>query len=164
MEWKFQLGLVKPWGNFSSVYRDEIFSYNHNSVFTLLRLIHEMKSHHGLTSWNFNSGWNSPPYNRPSNVELFAKIISNVRKRLHLRCLTGFWKCLCCVRDNYLYINFPTQPFLLPSCLWWFKAFFTFPISHETHTPAHWQQNRIGKVGDIFQSFPTYLRDRNHRY
>ena len=32
MEWKFQLGLFKPWGSFSSVYRDEIFAYNGNSV------------------------------------------------------------------------------------------------------------------------------------
>ena len=29
------------------------------------RLTWEMKSHHGLTSRNFNPGWNFPPYNPP---------------------------------------------------------------------------------------------------
>ena len=67
-------------------------------------------------------------------MELLAKIFGHVRKRLHLRCLTGFWICLCYVRDNYLSVSFPTQPFLLLS-LWWFKAFYfsTFPIFHKTH-------------------------------
>ena len=71
-------------------------------------------------------------------MELLAKIFIHVCKRLHIRCFTGFWMCLCCVRDNYLSVNFPTQPFLLPSSLWWFKAFYfsTFPIFHETHTHA----------------------------
>ena len=36
MERKFQLGLFKPQENFSSVYHDEIFAYNCNSIFTLL--------------------------------------------------------------------------------------------------------------------------------
>ena len=68
-------------------------------------------------------------------MEFLAKIFSHVRKRLRLRCFTGFWMCLYCVRDNYLTVNFPTQHFLLPSSLLWFKAFYfsTFPIFYETH-------------------------------
>ena len=38
MEWKSELDLFKPWGSFSSVYRDEICGYNRTSVFTLLSL------------------------------------------------------------------------------------------------------------------------------
>ena len=38
MEWESQLGLLKPWGNFSSVNRDQIFAYNRNSIFTLSSL------------------------------------------------------------------------------------------------------------------------------
>ena len=106
--------------------RFTVMKFSHIIVILFLhccRLTWEMKSHQGLTSWNFNLGWNSPPYNWP------------------LRCLTGFWMCLCCVRDNYLSVKFPTQLFLLLSCLWWFKAFSfsTFPIFHKTHTPARWQ-------------------------
>ena len=93
------------------------------------RLTCEMKSHHRLTSSNFNPGWNSPPYNPPLGWSFLWRKFSNSRKRLHLRYLTGFWMCLCCVRDIYLSVNFPTQHFLLLSCLWWFKAlfFFNFP-------------------------------------
>ena len=47
--------------------------------------------------------------------------------------------CQCCVRDNHVSVNFPTQPFLLLSCLCRFKAFSgsTFLIFYETHTPAN---------------------------
>ena len=38
MEWKFKLGLFKSWLNFCSIYRDEVFEYNRNSIFTLLSL------------------------------------------------------------------------------------------------------------------------------
>ena len=57
MEWKFQLGLFKSWLNFCSVYRDEVFEYNRNSIFTLLSLtmrdeissrFNELKFHPGL--------------------------------------------------------------------------------------------------------------------
>ena len=57
MEWKFQLGLFKSWLNFCSVYRDEVFEYNCNSIFTLLLLtmrdeispqFNELKFHPGL--------------------------------------------------------------------------------------------------------------------
>ena len=47
-----------------------------------------------------------------------ALALSNVRKRLRLRCPTGFKMYQCCVRENYLSVNFPTQPFLQLSCLW----------------------------------------------
>ena len=121
--------------------RFTVMKFLHTIVILFLhccRLTCEMKSHHGLTSWNFNPGWNSPPYNPPLRWGFLQKVNSNFRKSFLLRCLIGFWMCLCCVRDNYLSINFPTQPFLLLSCLWWFKAFSfsTFPIFHETHTPA----------------------------
>ena len=36
MEWKFQLGLFKLRLNFCSLYRDEVFECNCNSIFTLL--------------------------------------------------------------------------------------------------------------------------------
>ena len=43
-----------PWRGF--------FAYNRNCY--CCRLAWEMKFHdHGLTTWNFNSGWNCPPYN-----------------------------------------------------------------------------------------------------
>ena len=57
MEWKFQLGLFKSWLNFCSVYRDEVFEYNRNSIFTFLSLsirdeisswFNELKFHPGL--------------------------------------------------------------------------------------------------------------------
>ena len=57
MEWKFQLGLFRSWLNFCSVYRDEVFEYNRNSIFTLLSLtmrdeissrFNELKFHPGL--------------------------------------------------------------------------------------------------------------------
>ena len=41
-------------------------------------------------------------------MELLPKIFSHVRKRLHLRPLSGFWMCPCCVRNNYLSVNFFT--------------------------------------------------------
>ena len=139
MEWKFQLGLVKPWGNFSSVYRNEIFAYNHNSIFTLLRLTYEMKSHHGLTNWNFNYGWNSPPYNWPPNMELFAKIISNVRKRLHLRCLTGFWKCLCCVREFSYTTFFVAFLFVVIQNFFYFSNFPWNSYTCTLATKSYWK-------------------------
>ena len=93
--------------NFSSVCsnRGEI-----SAQFTKMKLSHiiviqflhccpltcKMKSHHSVTSWNFN--------------------FSHVRKRLHLRYLTWFWMCLCCVRDTHLSVIFATQSFLLLFC------------------------------------------------
>ena len=64
------------------------------------RLTCEMKSHHGLTSWNFSLGWKYPRNH------------SHFHKRLHLTCLTGFCLRLCCVRDDNLSANFPTQLYL----------------------------------------------------
>ena len=46
-------------------------------------------------------------------MQLFAKIISRVHKRFHLRFLTGFGMFLCCMHDNYIFINFSIEPFLL---------------------------------------------------
>ena len=62
-----------------------------------------------------------------------ALALSHVHKRLHLRCLTEFW-----VRDNYLSVNFPSQPFLLLSCFWWFKTFFHTPALQLT-TKSYWE-------------------------
>ena len=40
MGWKFQPGLLKPWSNFGSVCRDEIFAhYNRDSIYTLFSII-----------------------------------------------------------------------------------------------------------------------------
>ena len=96
-------------------------------------------------------------------MELLAKIFSHVRKRLHLKCLTVFWMCPCCVRDNYLSVNFSTQPFLLLSSLWWFKFFifqlfrFSMKLMKPIHLHYNWQQNRVGKMGDIFQPVRPYV-------
>ena len=38
MEWKFPLGLFKPWSNFSSIYCNKISACNCNSIFMLLSL------------------------------------------------------------------------------------------------------------------------------
>ena len=64
-----------------------------------------------------------------------ALVLRHVHKRPHLRCLTGFQMCQCCIRDNYLFVNFPAQCFVLLSCFWWFKAFsfLTFPFFYEAH-------------------------------
>ena len=139
MEWKLQLGLFKPWGNFSSVYCDETFAYNRNSISTLLSLNMWDEISLRFNELKFQPRLKFSTIKSTPKIEIFAKMISNVCKRLHLRCLPGFWMCLCCVRDNYLSVNFPTQPFLLLSCLWWFKAFSfsTFPIFHKTHAAAH---------------------------
>ena len=75
--------------------------------------------------------------------------------------------CQCCPRDNYLSVNFPTQPCLLFSCLGLFKVFpfSTFPTFYETYTPAlQLAKNRIAKIGDIFQLVPKQFKDRNRRY
>ena len=49
-EWKFQLGFFKPWWNFNLVYRDEVFAYNRNFIFTLLSLnIRDEISHYDKT-------------------------------------------------------------------------------------------------------------------
>ena len=92
----------------SSVYHDEIFASNSNFFFTFCRLTCETKSHHSLTSRNFNLGWNSPPYNPPLIWSFLHKISNSFSKRLLLRCLSGFRMRLYCVRYNYLPVNFPT--------------------------------------------------------
>ena len=127
MEWKFQLDLLNSWWNFSLVYREEFFARNHNSIFmwSLLNIQDEISS-----KMKFQLG-------SAFKIELFVKITIRFHKRLHLRCFTGFWMCLCCEYDNYLSVNFPTQPYLL-LCLWWFKvlSLSIFPIFYETLTPA----------------------------
>ena len=137
-KWKFHLGLFKSWWNFSSVYREETFSYNRNSIFTLLPLNMRDEISSRFNELIFQPGLNFSTIQSSPKMELFEKIINHFRKRLHLRCLTEFWMCLCCVSDNYLAVNFPTQPYLLLSCLLWVKAlsFSIFPIFHETHALA----------------------------
>ena len=95
----------------------------------------EIESHHGSMSWNFIPGLKSW-YKQPLWWSCFAKMVNHLCKRLHLGCLTGFWMCLCCVHDNYLFVKFLIQPFSWFQ--WWFKAssFSTFSIFHETHTLA----------------------------
>ena len=85
-------------------------------------------------------------------------LFSHICKRLRPRWLTGFWMCLCCVRDNYLSVNCSTRSLLLRSSSWWFKAFHfsTFPISyetHEAHTPGvKLTTKSCWKEGDLFPS------------
>ena len=134
MEWKFQLGLLKPWGNFSSVYRDEIFTYNRNSIFALLSLNMWDEISSRFNELKFQPRLKFSTIKSARKMKLFAKIIINVCKRLHLRCLTGFWMCQCCVRDNYLSVNFLTQLFLL---LCGDSKLFRFSI--KLIPPAHWQ-------------------------
>ena len=59
-------------------------------------------------------------------MELFAKIISHVRIRLCLRCLTRFWMYMCCVRDNYLSVNFSIQPLFVTFLFAVMQSFFFF--------------------------------------
>ena len=93
-------------------------------------------------------------------MELSAKIFSPVRERLSLRCLTGFWMCLCCVCENYLSVDFPTQPFRY-FLLWGDSKLFIsqlFRFSMELiHLHYSWQQNRVAKIGDIFQSVRPWV-------
>ena len=68
------------------------------------------------------------------------------------------------LRDNYLSLHFPTQPYLLlflvfsrESKLFLFQLFrFSMKLIHLHY---NWQQNRIGKFDAIFQSISTQLRD-----
>ena len=130
-------------------------------------LIYEMKSHDGLTSWNFSLTSKSS-YNQTLRS---SKIVNNFCKRLHLRCWAGFWMRLCCVLDNYIPVIFSKPPYLLLSltCLFSveiqsFVFFQLLPFSMKfIQLHCNWQQNRIGKVGDIIQSVSTLLRDASYR-
>ena len=70
---------------------------------------------------------------------------------------------LCYVRDIYLFINFPTQPHLLLFLVYGdakHRLYQLFRFSMKLiHMHYNWQQNRIEKTGDMFQSVPTQLRD-----
>ena len=116
----------------------------------VILLLLSLRMRDEISSWRFNDlkvqvvkfpGLRLSTKKSATKLELLAKIFSHVRKRLQFWCLTGFWMCLCYVHDNYLSVNFPTQPILLLSSLWWFRGFYflTFPIFHKTHetrTPA----------------------------
>ena len=96
-------------------------------------------------------------------MELFVKLINHFHKKLHLRCLTGFWMRLCYVRDNYLSVhkinlicaNFPRQTYLLLFFVFsgdlLLCLFQNFPFSM-TLMQLHysWQQNRNKKTDKIF--------------
>ena len=109
IEWTLQLGLLKPWWNFSSVYRDEIFPYNRNSIFTLLSLHMWKETHHGLTSWNFSPGCKSP-YTQPLSWSFLRKELTIFAKGSILEVWLGS-ECSPSVRDNYLSLDFPAQPY-----------------------------------------------------
>ena len=91
-------------------------------------------------------------------IELFGKI-SHFSKRLHLRCLANSFMCLCCVLENDLSINFPTQSYLLLSCFLvcgdsMLFSFSTFSIyMNLIHLHYSWRLNRIVKIGDILIYF-----------
>ena len=84
-----------------------------------------------------------------------ALVLSNVCKSLHLRCLNRFWMCQCYVSDNYLSVNSLHKSFcnflvcrdsklFIFQLLWFFMKLI--------HLQYNWQQNRIAKIDDIFQS------------
>ena len=68
----------------------------------------EMKSHHGLISWNFSPVWKSS-YDQPLKWSFLKKLLNIFAKRFHVRCLTEFWMRLCSVRVNPFV---PNEPFL----------------------------------------------------
>ena len=121
------------------------------------RLTCEMKCHHGLMSWNFVTGLRSW-YKQPLRRSFCEN--NHICKRLHLGCLTGLWMRLCCVRDNYLFVKFLIQPYLLLFLdfsgdsklrLFQLSRFSTKLI----HLHYNWQQNLTKMFGDIFRSVPT---------
>ena len=89
MERKFQLGLFKLWLNVCSVSRDDVFEYNRNSIFTLLPLTMEMKSYHGLMSWNFILGLKSW-YKQPTRWSFLRKWLTHFSPVSHFYTP---WKC-----------------------------------------------------------------------
>ena len=98
---KFLLGL--PWWNFC-IYR--------NSIFTLFLLIMRDKISSRFNELKFQPGLKISIW-AALNIELFVGIIDHFCKRLHLRCLNECRMGHCCVSDNYLFVGFPTQPYLL---------------------------------------------------
>ena len=60
MEWKFQLGLFKVWLNFCSVYLDEVFEYNRNSIFILLLLTMWDEISSRFNELKFHPGYKQP--------------------------------------------------------------------------------------------------------
>ena len=119
----------------------------------------EMKSHHGLMSWNFIPGLKSR-YKQSLWLSFLAKIVNHFRKRLHLGCLTGFWMRLFCVCDNYFFAKFLIQPYLLlfldfsgDSKLRLFQLFrFSMKLIHLHY---NWRESLIKRFGDTFRSVHT---------
>ena len=98
---KFLLGL--QWWSFC-IYR--------NSIFILLSLIMRDKISARFNELKFQPGLKISIWAAPK-IETVEEIVNHFCKRLHLRCLNGYRMCHCCVRDNYLSVSFPTQPYLL---------------------------------------------------
>ena len=66
----------------------------------------------------------------------------------------------CCVRYNNPAVHFSTQPYLLLFLVFSGNLkLHLFQLFHFFMKPRHvhynWQQNRIEKIGDTFQSVPT---------
>ena len=100
MQWKFQLGLFKAGWNFKSVNHDDIFAYIRNSIFILLSFNMRDEISSRFNKLKFQPGLK------------ISTLSSHFHKRLPLTCLTGFCLWLCCVRDDNLSENFPTQPYM----------------------------------------------------
>ena len=87
-------------------------------------------------------------------MALFAKIIHHFCKRLHLRCLTGFWRRLCCVSYIVLFVTF----FVSSDSKLCIFQLCRFPKKLLVNLLCNWQHNRTGKIENIPQSAP--LREK----
>ena len=70
---------------------------------------------------------------------------------------------LCYMRDIYLFLIFPTQPHLLLFVVYSDSKYCLYQLFRFSmklmYMHYNWQQNRIEKTGDMFQSVPTQLMD-----
>ena len=92
-------------------------------------------------------------------TELFAKWLIIFVKGSILDIWLGF-EYSSAVRDNYLSANFPTQPvcyFFLFSVViqsFFFVSCSNFSVNSYIYNGCNWQENRVRKIGDVFQSVP----------
>ena len=101
----------------------------------------EMKSHHGLMSWNLVPGLKSR-YKQPLRWSFLQKWLIIFAKGSILDVWLGP-ECTSVVCVIILFVKFLIQPYLLlfldfssDSKLFQFCFFLSFSIFHETHTPA----------------------------
>ena len=107
MGWKFQLGVFKPWWNFSSVCGGEISAYNCNFVAIVFTIFTYARWNliQVLTRWNFTPCWKSP-YNLPLigiilQLLHFMPFETWLQKRRYLYLIDGD-ACLCFCQQSSL--------------------------------------------------------------